>query len=57
MNIINTPVIDFHSHVGRMGNYNIIDDMDWYIKNLDAAGVDKSFVSNIFDGKASNCND
>ena len=26
MNIINTPVIDFHSHVGRMGNYNIIDD-------------------------------
>ena len=57
MNIINTPVIDFHSHVGRIGNYNIIDDMDWYIKNLDAAGVDKSFVSYIFDGKASNCND
>ena len=28
MNIINTPVIDFHSHVGRTGNYNIIDDMD-----------------------------
>ena len=52
-----TTVIDFHSHVGRMGNYNVYDDQDWYVKTLDDAGVDKCFVSYIFDGKAENCND
>ena len=53
---MDTPIIDFHSHVGRMGNFNIYDDQDWYVRTLDAAGVDRSFVSYVFHGEARRCN-
>lgn len=57
MELIDTPVIDMHSHVGTMGSSWIGDDPDRYVSILDAAGVDMAFVSNIFDGDHSIGND
>lgn len=43
--MINTPVIDMHSHVGRWGRPRIHDDPQRYLRIMDAAGIDKSCVS------------
>lgn len=43
--MIDTPVIDMHSHVGRWGRSRMHDDPDRYLRIMDAAGIDKSCVS------------
>ena len=50
-----TPVIDVHSHAGRWGF--IDDEASRYIRIMDAAGVDLTFVSCIFHGDARQDND
>lgn len=54
---MNTPVIDFHNHVGRWANYFMDDDADAFLRIMDAAGVDQACVFNIFHGEAWRCND
>ena len=52
-----TPVIDFHSHLGRWGRYGADDDADLYLRIMDAAGIDRACVNCIFYGDARLCND
>ena len=42
---MNTPVVDFHCHVGRQGMYGVNDDPERYLRILDAAGVDVACVN------------
>ena len=54
---MNTPVIDFHAHVGRWGTTHMDDNPELYLRLMDAAGVDKSCINCIFYGDASRGND
>lgn len=54
---MNTPVIDFHNHVGRWANYFMDDHAETFLRIMDAAGVDRACVFNIFHGAAWRCND
>ena len=54
---MNTPVIDFHSHLGRWERYGQYDEPGRYIRLMDAAGIDRSLVSCIFYGEARRNND
>lgn len=47
-----TPVIDFHAHVGRWGSFGMADDLDMYLRVMDAAGVDMACINCIFYGEA-----
>jgi uncharacterized protein len=49
-------VIDFHGHVGRWDRYGMIDDPERVLRAMDAAGVDRACVFNIFhpDGTTGN---
>lgn len=49
---IDTPIIDFHCHLGRWGRPNIDDNIDRYLRTMDAAGVDKSCLNCIWFGDA-----
>lgn len=54
--IDNTPVIDFHGHVGRWDRYGMDDDPALLLHAMDRAGVDVACVFNIFhpDGVTAN---
>ena len=54
---MNTPVINFHSHVGRSGKDAMDDTVDSYLRAMDDAGIDKSCINCIFYGDAKRCND
>lgn len=54
---MDTPVIDFHNHVGRWGTYAVDDDQETFVKIMDAAGVDRACVNCIFYGDAARAND
>ena len=54
---MDTPVIDFHNHVGRWGILGVDDDPDRFIQIMDAAGVDRACVNCIFYGDARHGND
>ncbi len=54
---MNTPVIDFHCHVGCLGAGHFQDDPERYIRIMDAAGVDRSCINCINYGDASRGND
>ena len=54
---MDTPVIDFHAHVGRWGTLDVDDDPVKYLRIMDAAGVDRTFVSCICYGDARRNND
>ena len=54
---MNTPVIDFHGHVGRWGTSTMDDDPVSYVRIMDAAGVDRTCVNCIFYGDARRSND
>ena len=41
-------VIDFHGHVGRWDALDAVDDPEKMLRAMDAAGIDKSCVFNIF---------
>ena len=58
MKLIDSPVIDVHSHVGIGGvsPVSVVENPDEYVSILDSAGVDIAFVSCIFDGDHSFCN-
>jgi uncharacterized protein len=49
-------VIDFHGHVGRWDRYGMIDEPARMLHAMDAAGIDRSCINNIFhpDGTTSN---
>ena len=53
---MNTPVIDFHAHVGNWDIHSVTDNQDNYIKTMDATGIDKCFVSCILYGDSTICN-
>ena len=55
--MVNTPVIDFHTHVGRWGTSHMDDSPEIFLKLMDAAGVDKSCTNCIFYGDARRGND
>ncbi len=54
---IDTPIIDFHCHLGRWGRPHIDDDIDRLLMTMDAAGVDKSLANCIWFGDARRGND
>ena len=55
--IAGTRVIDFHGHVGKQNCMGLIDDPDEMLGAMDAAGIDKSCVFNIFHPDGSTGND
>ena len=54
---LQTLVIDFHTHAGRLGNYSVDDDPERFVEIMDAAGVDKSNINCIFHSEARLGND
>ena len=54
---MNTPVIDFHNHVGSWGMFHMDDNPAMFLRIMDAAGVDMACVNCIFFGDASRGND
>ena len=54
--IAGTTVIDFHGHVGKQNCMGLIDDPDEMLRAMDAVGIDKSCVFNVFhpDGRTGN---
>ena len=54
---MDTPVIDFHAHIGRWGKYALDDDPETYLRVMDSAGVDRACVNCIQFGDASRGND
>ncbi len=51
-----TQIIDFHGHVGRWDRYGMLDEPALLLHAMDAAGIDRSCVFNIFhpDGTTGN---
>ena len=49
-------IIDFHGHVGRWDSLDMVDDPAEMLRSMDAVGIDKSCVFNIFhpDGQPGN---
>ena len=49
-------IIDFHGHVGRWDALDMVDDPAEMLRAMDAVGIDKSCVFNIFhpDGQPGN---
>ena len=49
-------IIDFHGHVGRWDIFEMSDDADEILHAMDAVGIDRSCLFNIFhpDGAAGN---
>ena len=54
---MNTPVIDFHSHLGNWGRHGVNGDPQRFIKIMDSAGIDKACINCIFLGDARLAND
>lgn len=52
VNHMNTLVIDFHNHAGRWGSTGIDDELNRYLRIMDASGVDKANINCIFYGSA-----
>lgn len=54
---MNTPVIDFHTHVGQWGLNHMDASPERFLRLMDAAGIDKACVNCIFYGEAWRSND
>jgi len=54
---MNTPVIDFHSHLARWERHGVDDEPSRYLRIMDAAGIDQSLVNCIYYGDARRNND
>lgn len=52
-----TPVIDFHNHVGRYGRLFMDDDPHRFVGFMDRAGVDRACMFNVWYGDARHGND
>lgn len=54
---MNTPVIDFHSHVGQWGLNHMDASPERFLGLMDASGIDKACINCIFYGEAERGND
>ena len=54
---MDTPVVDFHAHCGRMGRVRVDDEPDRFIAIMDAAGIDAACINMPFMGEARLSND
>ncbi len=54
---MNTPVIDFHAHLGNWGRHAMRGDLERYVDIMDRAGIDKACINCIFLGDARAAND
>ncbi len=52
-----TPVIDFHCHVGSWGRFWMDDDVELFLRGMDRAGIDQACINCIFQGEARRGND
>ena len=55
--IDNSPVIDFHGHVGRMDEFLAWDDPELMLHAMDAVGIDQSCVFNVWHPHGTGGND
>ncbi len=55
--IESTVVIDFHGHVGRWDSLRMIDDPDSMLRAMDAVGIDRVCLFNIFHPDGTRAND
>ena len=54
---MDTPVVDFHAHCGRMGRVRVDDEPDRFMAIMDAAGIDAACINMTFMGEARLSND
>ena len=54
---MDTPIVDFHGHVGRWGSFLADDDPEAFLRVMDSVGVDRACVNCIFHSDASRGND
>ena len=54
---MDTPIIDFHAHVGNWGRHRVNGNIERYIEIMDHAGIDMACINNIFLGDARVAND
>ncbi len=54
---MDTPVIDFHAHLGNWGRHAMLGELERYVDIMDHAGIDKACVNCIFLGNARAAND
>jgi predicted TIM-barrel fold metal-dependent hydrolase len=54
---MNTPVIDFHAHLGQQDKTGMTDEPSKMIAMMDAAGIDITCINCIFHGDMRKCND
>ena len=54
---MDTPVIDFHAHLGNWGRHGMRGEIERYVDIMDHAGIDKACVNCIFLGDARAAND
>lgn len=54
---MDTPVIDFHSHVGQWGLNHMDASPERFLRLMDASGIDKACINCIFFGEAARGND
>ncbi|MDP7579545.1 MAG: amidohydrolase family protein [SAR202 cluster bacterium] len=52
-----TPVIDFHAHIGNWGRHRVNGNIERYIEIMDHAGIDMACINCIFLGDARIAND
>lgn len=54
---MDTPIVDFHAHCGRMGRVRVDDEPDRFMSIMDAAGIDAACINIPFMGDARRGND
>ena len=54
---MDTPVVDFHAHLGSWGRHGVNGDIDRYVEIMDHAGIDVACINCIFHGDARYAND
>ena len=54
---MDTPVVDFHAHLGSWGRHGVNGDVDRYVEIMDRAGIDVACINCIFHGDARYAND
>ena len=54
---MDTPVVDFHTHLGSWGRHGVDGDIDRYLEIMDHAGIDLACINCIFYGDARYAND
>ena len=54
---MDTPVVDFHNHLGRWTRHGMVDDQDRFLRIMDASGIDRACMNSIFFGDHRRGND